>query len=70
MTKIIILVLAKLWSVIGRPTQISKKEILYFFPFSLSAYLWGTIFVDRQNHKSALKIINQQTEAINGKKVK
>lgn len=62
--------MGKLWPLIGRPTQISKKEILYFFPFGFAAYLWGTIFVDRQNRKSALNVINQQSNAINEKKVK
>lgn len=63
-------VLGKLWPVIGRPTQVSKKEIFYLFPFGLACYLWGTLFINRQNKKSAQNAINRESKAINERKVK
>ncbi|KAG5684941.1 hypothetical protein PVAND_014149 [Polypedilum vanderplanki] len=59
-----LMVLGKLWPIIPRPTQISKKEIFYLFPFGLACYLWGTIFINRQNRKSALSVINKQSKAV------
>lgn len=61
-------VLAKLWPVIGRPTQVAKKEVFYWFPFGLACWLWGTLFIDREN-SSAQAAINKQTKAITEKKV-
>lgn len=63
-------VLGKLWPVIGRPTQVSKKEIFYLFPFGLACYLWGTLFINRQNKKSAQNAINRESKAINERQVK
>lgn len=63
-------VLAKLWPVIGRATQVAKKEILYLFPFGFAAWLWGTLFINRQNHTAATNTINSESKAINEKKVR
>jgi lysophosphatidate acyltransferase len=62
-------VLGTLWPIVGRPTQISKKEVLYS-PFGLAAYLWGTIFIDRKNRSAALNVVNKQSIAINERKVR
>lgn len=64
-----LIVLGKLWPVIGRATQVSKKEIFYIFPFGLACYLWGTLFINRQNQSSARNAINKESKAINDKKV-
>ncbi|KAL7028434.1 hypothetical protein ACKWTF_005829 [Chironomus riparius] len=63
-----LIVLGKVWPIIGRPTQIAKKELFYLMPFSLACYLWGTIFINRQNHKSALDTINKQSKAVSERK--
>jgi lysophosphatidate acyltransferase len=55
--------------VIGRATQVAKKEILYLFPFGFACWLWGTLFINRQNHTSAMNKINSESKAINEKKV-
>lgn len=52
-----------------RCTVISKKEIFYFWPFGLASWLWGTIFIDRLNVKSAQKTINETGETIRRKQV-
>lgn len=66
----LLVVLAKLWPVIGRATQVAKKEVLLWFPFGLACWLWGTLFIDRQNKSSAQDTINKESKAINEKKVK
>jgi lysophosphatidate acyltransferase len=63
-------VLAKLWPVIGRATQVAKKEVFYLFPFGLACYLWGTLFINRQNKAAARNAINRESKAINEIKVK
>jgi lysophosphatidate acyltransferase len=64
------LVLGKLWPVIGRPTQVAKKEIFYLFPFGLACYLWGTLFINRQNKASARNAMNRESKAINERQVR
>lgn len=55
-------VLAYLWPLIGRATVVSKKELLYVFPFGPAAYLWGTLFIDR--NRSAVNKLSQEAVAI------
>lgn len=40
------------WNIFGRLTIISKKEIFYFFPFGLGAWLCNVQYIDRRNVKS------------------
>lgn len=62
--------LGKLWPVIGRATQVSKKEIFYLLPFGIACYLWGTLFINRQDKTAARNAINRESKAINEKKAK
>lgn len=62
-------VLGKLWSVIGRACVVCKKELLYVQPFGLACYLWGSLFIDRQNKNAAKASINVEAKAINDKMV-
>lgn len=62
-----VLVLAKLWPVIGRATQVAKKEVFFWFPFGLACWLWGTLFINRENN-SAQAAINKQSRAITERK--
>lgn len=55
-----LLVLAHLWPLIGRATTIAKKELLFVFPLGPAAYLWGTLFIDRSNHKQAMNKLNHE----------
>lgn len=57
-------VLAHLWPIIGRATVVSKKELLYVFPFGTAAYLWGTLYIDRSNQRAAVDKLSQETIAI------
>jgi lysophosphatidate acyltransferase len=59
-----LLVLSEIWPVMDKCTVISKKEIFYFWPFGLASWLWGTIFIDRLNVKSAQNTINKTGEVI------
>jgi len=63
-----LIVLAKLWPVIGRATQVAKKAVLYWFPFGLACWLWGTLFINRDT--SAQTAINKQANAITERKSK
>lgn len=66
----LISVLGKLWPIIGRATVVAKKELLYLFPFGPATWLWGTLFIDRNNKKSAQNAINKESKAINEKMVR
>lgn len=59
-----LLVLAHLWPIIGRATVVSKKALLYAFPFGPASWLWGTIFIDRSNRSNAIDKMNQESVAI------
>ncbi|XP_035908976.1 1-acyl-sn-glycerol-3-phosphate acyltransferase alpha-like isoform X1 [Anopheles stephensi] len=65
-----LIVLAELWPIMGRSTVVAKKEVLYMFPFGLACWLWGTLFIDRQNRDSAKSVINKEAKAINEKQAK
>ncbi|KAK2575013.1 hypothetical protein KPH14_008760 [Odynerus spinipes] len=63
-------VLAELWPVLERCVVISKKEILYFGPFGLASWLWGTIFINRQNIEESRRVINSTSRYIKEAKMK
>ncbi|XP_050099896.1 1-acyl-sn-glycerol-3-phosphate acyltransferase alpha-like isoform X2 [Anopheles aquasalis] len=65
-----LIVLAKLWPIMGRSTVVAKKEVLYMFPFGMASWLWGTLFIDRQNRDSARNAINKEAKAITEKQAK
>ncbi|XP_058453578.1 1-acyl-sn-glycerol-3-phosphate acyltransferase alpha-like isoform X2 [Malaya genurostris] len=65
-----LIVLAYLWPIIGRATVVAKREVLYMIPFGTASWLWGTLFIDRNNRKSAKNIINKESKAINEKQAK
>ncbi|KAK9744411.1 Acyltransferase [Popillia japonica] len=65
-----LIVLAELWPVMDRCTVISKREIFYLWPFGLAAWLWGTIFIDRLNARSAQKSINSTGAIIRDRKAR
>lgn len=41
-----------------------KKFILYVFPFGPGAWLWGTLYIDRKNHKDTLVKLDKECDAI------
>lgn len=65
-----LIVLAELWPIMGRSTVVAKKEVLYMFPFGTACWLWGTLFIDRQNRDSAKNVINKEAKAITEKQVR
>lgn len=65
-----LIVLAMLWPIIGRATVVAKKAVLYLFPFGIPSWLWGTIFIDRQNRQNAHTTINKEATAIKEKQAK
>ncbi|XP_075226806.1 1-acyl-sn-glycerol-3-phosphate acyltransferase beta-like isoform X3 [Lycorma delicatula] len=48
-----ILGMFNLWEVMDRCAAIARKEIFYVWPFGLSAWLGGVVFIDRLNAKLA-----------------
>lgn len=65
-----LLVLAELWSIMERCTVIAKKAVFYLWPFGLAAWLWGTIYIDRQDRERARSAVNQTSLAIKERKAK
>ncbi|XP_044261934.1 putative 1-acyl-sn-glycerol-3-phosphate acyltransferase acl-2 isoform X2 [Tribolium madens] len=65
-----LLILAELWPALDNCTVISKKEILYFQPFGLAAWLWGTIFIDRVKREHAQAAVNKTGETIRTRKAR
>ena len=39
------------------------------WPFGLAAWLWGTVFIDRDNKTGAQNTVNKCSETINSKRV-
>ncbi|CAO1393815.1 unnamed protein product, partial [Diamesa tonsa] len=65
-----LMVLGKLWPVIGRACVVCKKELFYVQPFGLACYLWGSLFINRENKSAAKASINVEAKAINEKMAK
>ncbi|XP_046403182.1 1-acyl-sn-glycerol-3-phosphate acyltransferase alpha [Ischnura elegans] len=63
-------VLANLWKIMERCTVIVKKAVFFIWPFGLGAWLWGTIYIDRQNKESARSAVNKTSIAIKERKAK
>ncbi|EFN81394.1 1-acyl-sn-glycerol-3-phosphate acyltransferase alpha [Harpegnathos saltator] len=65
-----ILGLFDLWPVMEKCTVVSKKELFYAWPFGLSTWLCGLIFIDRMNSESARSVLNNAAQQLKDKKVK
>ncbi|XP_075986555.1 1-acyl-sn-glycerol-3-phosphate acyltransferase beta-like [Anticarsia gemmatalis] len=65
-----ILGMFNIWEVVDKLAAIAKKEIFYVWPFGLSAYLAGVVFIDRSNAKGAYKQLNVTSEVMVKNKTK
>ncbi|KAL3277029.1 hypothetical protein HHI36_012391 [Cryptolaemus montrouzieri] len=59
-----------LWPVMRKCTVIVKKELFYFWPFGLAAWLAGLIFIPRTNPEKAKAIMAEAGEKIKKEKTK
>ncbi|XP_026323670.1 1-acyl-sn-glycerol-3-phosphate acyltransferase beta-like isoform X2 [Hyposmocoma kahamanoa] len=59
-----------IWEVAQKLSVIAKKQLFYVWPFGLSAYLSGTVFIDRNNPKSAYKQIQVMSDVLVKNKTK
>lgn len=58
-----------IWEVVDKIAAIAKKELFYIWPFGLSAYLAGVVFIDRSNAKGAYRQLQQTSEIMVKNKV-
>jgi len=59
-----------IWSKLHRVAAIAKQSLMYYGTFGLTAYLCGTVFVDRSNPKSAAEKINSVAQTLKKEKIK
>ncbi|NP_001268824.1 1-acylglycerol-3-phosphate O-acyltransferase 5 [Bombyx mori] len=59
-----------IWDVADRISAIAKKELFYVWPFGLSAYLAGVVFIDRYDPKEAYKQLQVTSEVMTKNKTK
>ncbi|XP_059141364.1 1-acyl-sn-glycerol-3-phosphate acyltransferase alpha-like [Physella acuta] len=50
--------------------SLAKKELFYAGPFGIGAWMCGTIYIDRLNHQSARKTMEDTADLIKHKKLK
>ncbi|KAF4525317.1 hypothetical protein B566_EDAN014926 [Ephemera danica] len=50
-----------IWRYFDSMAPVAKKEIFYFWPFGLSAYFGGVVFIDRANSPKARKQLEDAT---------
>ncbi|KAJ8734693.1 hypothetical protein PYW08_013943 [Mythimna loreyi] len=65
-----ILGMFNIWDVVDKMAAIAKKELFYIWPFGLSAYLAGVVFIDRSNAKEAYKQLQLISEVMIKNKTK
>ncbi|KAF9795286.1 hypothetical protein SFRURICE_004658, partial [Spodoptera frugiperda] len=65
-----ILGMFNIWDVVDKLAAIAKKELFYIWPFGLSAYLAGVVFIDRSNAKGAYKQLKMTSEVMVKNKTK
>lgn len=58
-----------IWHVMGKCASIAKKEVFYVWPFGLSAYLAGVVFIDRNSPKESYRQLNVTSELMVKNKV-
>ncbi|KAJ2946500.1 hypothetical protein O0L34_g12548 [Tuta absoluta] len=59
-----------IWHVADKVAAIARKELFYFWPFGLAAYLAGVVFIDRNNSKDAYKQLKITSEVMVKNKTK
>ncbi|XP_014280843.1 1-acyl-sn-glycerol-3-phosphate acyltransferase beta [Halyomorpha halys] len=65
-----ILGMLNIWDVMDKCTGISKKEILYYFPYGPLTWLGGIVFIDRKDPKSAMNKLESAVRDLLDKKAK
>ncbi|CAH0600617.1 unnamed protein product [Chrysodeixis includens] len=65
-----ILGMFNIWEVVDKLAAIAKKELFYIWPFGLSAYLAGVVFIDRSNAKVAYKQLKTTSDVMVKNKTK
>jgi len=59
-----------LWGKLNRVAAIAKQSLMYYGTFGLTAYLCGTVFVDRRNPKLAADKMNSVAHTLKADRVK
>ncbi|KOB66506.1 Acyltransferase AGPAT5, partial [Operophtera brumata] len=59
-----ILGMFNIWDEVGKMAAIAKKQLFYVFPFGLTAYLAGVVFIDRTNPKAAYAQLKETSEVM------
>lgn len=59
-----------IWEEVDKISAIAKKELFYMWPFGLSAYLAGVVFIDRRDTKGAYKQLQITSELMMKNKVR
>lgn len=61
--------MANIWPYTPNGCQVTKREVLWLFPFGPACWLWGTVFIDKLNPERAQRDINATGSLINAKHV-
>ena len=59
-----------IWSKLNRVAAIAKQSLMYYGTFGLTAYLCGTVFVDRRNPKMSADKMNCVAHTLKADRVK
>merc|ERR1712029_543865 len=47
-----------IWDMVGRMSVIAKQSLVYYGSFGITAFLCGTVFLDRSNPQQAARKLN------------
>jgi lysophosphatidate acyltransferase len=61
--------ICELWPVMRKCACVAKRAILYVFPFGFSAWLCGTVYINRKDAKDSRTKISASAEQIQKNKV-
>jgi len=59
-----------IWGQLQRVTALAKQSLMYYGPFGITAFLCGTIFVDRSDPKTATIKLNNVAKSLKERQVK
>lgn len=65
-----VLAMFHIWSRLKRVTAIAKRSLQFYGPFGLTAFLCGTVFVDRRNPQEAAIKLNKVGHTLKQEKIK
>uniref|UniRef100_A0A1L8DY40 1-acyl-sn-glycerol-3-phosphate acyltransferase n=1 Tax=Nyssomyia neivai TaxID=330878 RepID=A0A1L8DY40_9DIPT len=69
-TSLDILGMLDIWGIMDKCTAVAKKELFYVFPFGITSWLGGLIFIDRKSGDKSRTMLNSLGDYLKRERIK